>query len=41
MDKKLAIKKYKTDVLVIGGGTSGCYAALTIAEHSNATVLIA
>ena len=23
----------RTDVLIIGGGTSGCYAALTIAEE--------
>jgi adenylylsulfate reductase subunit A len=30
----------KTDILIIGGGTAGCYAALTIAEHSDAKVLI-
>jgi adenylylsulfate reductase subunit A len=30
-----------TDILIIGGGTSGCYAAITIAENSGANVLIA
>ncbi|MHB1126248.1 MAG: adenylyl-sulfate reductase subunit alpha [Bacillota bacterium] len=30
-----------TDILIIGGGTAGCYAALTIAEHSAARVIIA
>ena len=30
----------QTDVLIIGGGTAGCYAALTISEHSDAKVLI-
>lgn len=28
------IEKIKTDVLIIGGGTAGCYAALTIAENN-------
>lgn len=30
-----------TDILIIGGGTAGCYAALTIAEQSDAKVIIA
>ena len=30
-----------TDILIIGGGTAGCYAALTIREHSNYSVIIA
>lgn len=33
-------EKIKTDILIIGGGTAGCYAALTISEHSDAKVLI-
>ncbi len=34
------IKKLKTDVLIIGGGTAGCYAAVTISENSDRKVLI-
>ena len=34
------IENLQTDVLIIGGGTAGCYAALTISEHSDAKVLI-
>ena len=30
-----------TDVLIIGGGTAGCYAALTIREKSDYSILIA
>lgn len=30
-----------TDILIIGGGTAGCYAALTIREHSKYSVVIA
>ncbi len=33
-------ERIKTDVLIIGGGTAGCYAALTISEHNDAKVLI-
>lgn len=33
-------ERLKTDILIIGGGTAGCYAALTIAENSDARVLI-
>ena len=37
----MKIKRMDTDVLVIGGGTSGCYAALTIGRRSGLSVLIA
>lgn len=33
-------EKIITDVLIIGGGTAGCYAALTISENSDKKVLI-
>ncbi|SMC31698.1 dissimilatory adenylylsulfate reductase alpha subunit precursor [Sporomusa malonica] len=31
----------ETDILIIGGGTAGCFAAITIAENSAAKVIIA
>ena len=34
-------KVLSTDVLIIGGGTAGCYAALTIKEESDLSVIIA
>ena len=33
-------EKISTDVLIISGGTAGCYAALTISENSDKKVLI-
>ena len=36
----MRIENLQTDVLIIGGGTAGCCAALTISEHSDAKVLI-
>lgn len=33
-------EKISTDVLIIGGGTAGCYAVLTISENSDKKVLI-
>lgn len=36
MQKKLI----KTDILIIGGGTAGCYAAVTAAENSDKKILI-
>lgn len=33
-------EKISIDVLIIGGGTAGCYAALTISENSDKKVLI-
>ena len=40
-EKKLTIKRLTTDVLIIGGGTAGCYAAITIGRRSGLSVLIA
>lgn len=36
----MKIEKLSTDILIIGGGTAGCYAALTISENSDKKVLI-
>lgn len=33
-------EKLKTDLLIIGGGTAGCYAALTASEKSDIKILI-
>lgn len=33
-------EKISTDILIIGGGTAGCYAALTVSETSDKKVLI-
>ncbi|MBR5088228.1 MAG: adenylyl-sulfate reductase subunit alpha [Ruminiclostridium sp.] len=33
-------EKIKTDILIIGGGTAGCYAAVTAAENSDKHILI-
>lgn len=41
MKKELRAKQIQTDVLIIGGGTAGCYAALTISRRSDLSVLIA
>ena len=30
-----------TDILIVGGGTAGCYAALTIREKSDYSIIIA
>ena len=38
---RLKTQKLMTDVLIVGGGTAGCYAALTIARHSKLKVTIA
>lgn len=35
------LNRLTTDVLIIGGGTAGCYAALTIREKSDASIIIA
>lgn len=37
----LEIRELTTDILIIGGGTAGCFAALTLAEQSSCQVLIA
>ena len=36
----MKLEKIKTDLLIIGGGTAGCYAALTASENSNLDILI-
>ena len=41
MRETLQIERIETDVLIVGGGTAGCYAALTLAENSPNKVLIA
>ena len=41
MSRPLQVKHLHTDVLIIGGGTAGCYAALTISRNSDASVLVA
>lgn len=38
---KLKQENLETDLLIIGGGTAGCYAALTAAENSGAKVILA
>lgn len=38
--RKLRAKKIEKDILIVGGGTAGCYAALTIAENSDLSVLV-
>lgn len=35
------LNRLTTDMLIIGGGTAGCYAALTIREKSDASIIIA
>ena len=39
--KSITATTYQWDVLIIGGGTAGCYAALTIREKSDAKIVIA
>lgn len=36
----MKIEKIKTELLIIGGGTAGCYAALTASEKSDVKILI-
>ena len=38
---KLAAKILEIDILVIGGGTAGCYAAITAAELAGAKIIVA
>lgn len=41
MNNKLEHIVITTDVLIIGGGTAGCFAALTLSKNSNLNVIIA
>lgn len=41
MKEGLQIERINTDVLITGGGTAGCYAALTLSRNSQFSVLIA
>ena len=40
MGDTVKTERLQTDVLVIGGGTAGCYAALTIAEQNAAVSVL-
>jgi adenylylsulfate reductase subunit A len=40
MKKEIPVIQLETDILIVGGGTAGCYAALTIREQSDASILI-
>lgn len=40
-EKHLAQRHLETDVLIIGGGTAGCYAAIKLGREKNLRVLIA
>ena len=39
-NNKMQTEYIKTDILIIGGGTAGCYAALTAARNSDRKILI-
>lgn len=42
MKTEVDVKRIKTDVLIIGGGTAGCYAAITLKENNpDISVIIA
>lgn len=38
--KRMKKEVRKADVLIIGGGTAGCFAAYTIGKHSNLSVIV-
>lgn len=41
MGKTIQIEKLNTDILIVGGGTAGCYAAYTLGQKGDYKVLIA
>ncbi|MCD8132376.1 MAG: adenylyl-sulfate reductase subunit alpha [Clostridiales bacterium] len=41
MEQALETHHIDTDVLIIGGGTAGCYAALTLSRNTDLSVLVA
>ena len=41
MGKLIQLEKLNTDILIIGGGTAGCYAAYTLGQKGDYQVLIA
>lgn len=41
MNKLIQVEKLNTDILIIGGGTAGCYAAYTFGQNGKHKVLIA
>ena len=41
MSKDFEVRQINTDVLIIGGGTAGCYAALTLSRDTGLFVVIA
>lgn len=38
---KLEVNRLETDILIVGGGTAGCFAAITIADNEDVKVIIA
>ena len=41
MENKFVVEEKSTDVLIIGGGTAGCYGAYILGQNSNLKVIIA
>lgn len=40
MEGAMKKKELSTDVLIIGGGTAGCFAAMTLGKEKNISVLL-